>query len=155
MANRGANGIDGTVSSAFGVAAATDGEVVLVLGDVTLAHDIGGLMAARRLGLNLTIVLINNNGGGIFNFLPVASQGAVFEQHVATPAGLDFSHAAALYGLRHELVSGVDEFAGALMGALESTDTTIVEVRTQRVANRQLHADVESAALAALAQATG
>ena len=85
LANRGANGIDGTVSSAFGVAAVAEGEVVLVLGDVTLAHDIGGLLAARRLGLKLTIVLINNDGGGIFNFLPVSSQGAAFEQHIATP----------------------------------------------------------------------
>jgi 2-succinyl-5-enolpyruvyl-6-hydroxy-3-cyclohexene-1-carboxylate synthase len=152
MANRGANGIDGTVSSAFGLAAATQGEVVLVLGDITLAHDIGSLLAARRLGLKLTIVLINNDGGGIFNFLPVSSQGEVFEQHIATPAGLDFSHAAALYGLRHRPVASFDEFAGALMGAINGSETTIIEIRTERGANRQLHADVEAAALAALAQ---
>jgi 2-succinyl-5-enolpyruvyl-6-hydroxy-3-cyclohexene-1-carboxylate synthase len=151
MANRGANGIDGTVSSAFGVAAASSGEVVLVLGDVTFAHDIGGLLAARRLGLKLTIVLINNDGGGIFNFLPVSSQGAVFEQHIATPTGLDFAHAAALYGCRHQPVATFDEFAGALMSALSGGQTTIIEVRTERIANRQLHADVEAAALAALA----
>jgi 2-succinyl-5-enolpyruvyl-6-hydroxy-3-cyclohexene-1-carboxylate synthase len=151
MANRGANGIDGTVSSAFGVAAASAGEVVLVLGDLTLAHDIGGLLAARRLGLKLTIVVINNDGGGIFNFLPVSSQGAVFEQHIATPAGLEFAHAAALYGCRHEPVASFDEFTGALMSALGGGETTIIEVRTERVANRQLHADVEAAALAALA----
>ncbi len=152
MANRGANGIDGTVSSAFGVTAASAGEVVLVLGDLTLAHDIGGLLAARRLGLKLTIVLINNNGGGIFNFLPVSSQADIFEQHVATPAGLDFSHAAALYGCRHQPVANVDEFAAALMGALAGEQTTIIEVRTDRTANRQLHADVETAALRALAE---
>ncbi|HEX3616096.1 MAG TPA: 2-succinyl-5-enolpyruvyl-6-hydroxy-3-cyclohexene-1-carboxylic-acid synthase [Solirubrobacteraceae bacterium] len=150
MANRGANGIDGTVSSAFGVAAATAGEVVLVLGDITLAHDIGGLLASRRLGLKLTIVLINNDGGGIFNFLPVSSQGPVFEQHIATPADLDFAHAAALYGLRHQLVASFDEFAATLMGALRGRDTTIIEVRTERDANRQLHADVELTALGAL-----
>jgi len=149
MANRGANGIDGTVSSAFGVAA-TGGEVVLVLGDVTLAHDIGGLLAARRLGLKLTIVLLNNDGGGIFNFLPVSSQGVTFEEHIATPTGLDFADAATLYGIRHERVATLDEFAGALMRALDGTDSTIIEVRTERVANRQLHADVEAAALAAL-----
>jgi 2-succinyl-5-enolpyruvyl-6-hydroxy-3-cyclohexene-1-carboxylate synthase len=72
LCNRGANGIDGTVSSAFGAAADGRGPVVLLIGDVALAHDIGGLIAARRLELDLTIVLINNHGGGIFDFLPVA-----------------------------------------------------------------------------------
>ena len=98
LANRGANGIDGTVSTAYGVAAAHDGPVVLLIGDVALAHDLGGLLAGRRLGLSLTIVLIDNDGGGIFSFLPVASQRDAFETHVATPHGLDFAHAAALYG---------------------------------------------------------
>jgi 2-succinyl-5-enolpyruvyl-6-hydroxy-3-cyclohexene-1-carboxylate synthase len=72
LCNRGANGIDGTVSSAFGAAAEGRGPVVLLIGDVALAHDIGGLIAARRLELDLTIVLIDNGGGGIFDFLPLA-----------------------------------------------------------------------------------
>ena len=72
LCNRGANGIDGTVSSAFGAAAAGSGPVVLLIGDVALAHDIGGLLAAQRLRLKLTIVLLDNGGGGIFDFLPVA-----------------------------------------------------------------------------------
>jgi 2-succinyl-5-enolpyruvyl-6-hydroxy-3-cyclohexene-1-carboxylate synthase len=150
LANRGANGIDGTVSSAFGVAAVSDGPVVLLTGDVTLAHDIGGLLAARRTGLKLTIVLVNNNGGGIFNFLAISREGDVFEPQVATPTGLDFSIAAQLFGCAHESVDDIDSFAGALMRALRADQTTIIEVRTERVANRKLHAAVESAALAAL-----
>ena len=105
LSNRGANGIDGTVSTAFGVAAAGPGPTVLLTGDVALAHDIGGLLAARRLGLPLVIVLLNNDGGGIFHFLPVEREGADFEEHVATPHGLDFAHAAALYGLGHVRVA--------------------------------------------------
>jgi len=75
LSNRGANGIDGTVSSALGAAATSGGPTVLLVGDVALVHDLGGLLAARRLGLSLTIVLLNNDGGGIFHFLPVAGGG--------------------------------------------------------------------------------
>ena len=110
LSNRGANGIDGTVSSAFGAAAACDGPVVLLIGDVALAHDIGGLLAARRLGLAITIVLVNNDGGGIFEFLPVAGGTDAFEEHVATPHGLDFAHAARLYQCEHERPASTAEF---------------------------------------------
>ena len=74
----------------------------------------------------------------------------MFEEHIATPTGLDFAQAAALYGCRHEHVTSLDGFADALMRALAGSDSTIIEVRTERVANRRLHADVEAAALAAL-----
>jgi 2-succinyl-5-enolpyruvyl-6-hydroxy-3-cyclohexene-1-carboxylate synthase len=150
LANRGANGIDGTVSSAFGVAAVSDGPVVLLTGDVTLAHDLGGLLAALRTGLKLTIVLINNDGGGIFNFLAVSRETDVFEPQIATPTGLDFRLAAQLFGCAHEPVDDLDGFAGALMRALRGERSTVIEVKTDRVANRTLHAAVESAALGAL-----
>ena len=99
LCNRGANGIDGTVSSAFGASAAealagAPGPVVLLTGDVALAHDIGGLLAARRLSLKLTIVLLDNEGGGIFDFLPLARAAIArdaYTDHVATPPGLDFA----------------------------------------------------------------
>ena len=137
LSNRGANGIDGTVSTAFGVAAAGR-PTVLLIGDVALAHDVGGLLAARRLDLPLAIVLLNNDGGGIFHFLPVASEGADFVRHVATPHGLDFAHAAALYGLGHELVDTPEAFRSALDRALGGT-ASIVEVRTDRAENVELH----------------
>ena len=138
LSNRGANGIDGTVSTAFGVAA-TGAPTVLLIGDVALAHDIGGLLAARRLQLDLTIVLLNNDGGGIFHFLPVATEGEDFEEHVATPHGLDFAHAAALYGLPYQRVETPEAFRAALDRA------GIIEVRTDREANRDLHARVAQA----------
>jgi 2-succinyl-5-enolpyruvyl-6-hydroxy-3-cyclohexene-1-carboxylate synthase len=146
LCNRGANGIDGTVSSALGTAAAEQGPVVLLIGDVALAYDIGGLLAHRRLDLDLTIVLVNNGGGGIFDFLPVGrSQMAkdVYTEHIATPTGLDFAQAAALYGLAHERVSDVFAFRAALERAIadgEGRRASIVEVRSERAANVELHA---------------
>ena len=145
LSNRGANGIDGTVSTAFGVAAAARGPVVLLTGDVALAHDVGGLLAARRLGLGLTVVLLDNDGGGIFNFLPVAREGADFEEHVATPHGLDFAHAAALYGCAFEDATSPEALRAALDRALEAPATTILRVRTEREANRALHEEVWAA----------
>src|SRR6201999_675079 len=116
LSNRGANGIDGTVSAAFGVALGSRGPTVLLIGDVALAHDVGGLLAASRVdGARLVVVLIDNDGGGVFNSLPVAwGAGAEFEPHVATPHGLDFAHAAALYGLTWERAQDVESFRDAL-----------------------------------------
>ncbi|HSZ70554.1 MAG TPA: 2-succinyl-5-enolpyruvyl-6-hydroxy-3-cyclohexene-1-carboxylic-acid synthase [Solirubrobacteraceae bacterium] len=168
LCNRGANGIDGTVSSAFGAAAHDAGPVVLLIGDVALAYDIGGLLSATRLGLKLTIVLLDNSGGGIFDFLPVAGAGMgrepdastaeainaedVYTRHIATPTGLDFAKAADLYGLAHEPVSTRAELRTALERALSpSASSTIVHVRCERAANVQLHRDVWAAVSAALA----
>jgi 2-succinyl-5-enolpyruvyl-6-hydroxy-3-cyclohexene-1-carboxylate synthase len=148
LSNRGANGIDGTVSSAFGARAATDnGPVVLLIGDVALAHDIGGLLAASRLGLGLTIVLLNNDGGGIFHFLPVAAETDAFEEHVATPHGLDFARAAALYGCSYEFADTRDALRSAVETSISGTATTIIEVRTDREENLALHRRVAEAAL--------
>ncbi len=144
LSNRGANGIDGTVSTAFGVAAA-GGPTVLLIGDVALAHDMGGLLAARRLGLPLVIVVLNNDGGGIFHFLPVEREGADFEEHVATPHGLDFEHAAELYGLGYVRVADPGTFRDALDGALASHRATILEVHTDRAENVELHRRVWAA----------
>jgi 2-succinyl-5-enolpyruvyl-6-hydroxy-3-cyclohexene-1-carboxylate synthase len=173
LCNRGANGIDGTVSAAFGAAAAGEDPVVLLIGDVALAHDIGGLLAATRLGLKLTIVLLDNAGGGIFDFLPVSraamgqesvrgsrpgaqahsedDAGAgdredIYTRHVATPTGLDFARVAELYGLVHEQVDTVPDLRAALERALApQTGSTLIQVRTDRAANVDLHARVWSA----------
>jgi len=168
LCNRGANGIDGTVSSAFGAAACAAGPVVLLIGDVALAHDIGGLLAAARLSLKLTIVLLDNGGGGIFDFLAVSSSamartrdayaapgaggwargdgttGAdIYTRHIATPTGLDFARAAALYDLDHEAVSTTADFRRALERALTpDSRSTIVHVRSDRPRNVALHREV-------------
>jgi 2-succinyl-5-enolpyruvyl-6-hydroxy-3-cyclohexene-1-carboxylate synthase len=157
LCNRGANGIDGTVSSAFGVAAAGPGPVVLLVGDVALAHDLGGLLAAKRLPHRLTIVLLNNDGGGIFDFLPVADTPSArtaepvsvdgsgpgdqdtYTRHISTPTGLAFAQAAALYGLEHETVTDVAGFRAALERALSGPCSSMIEAHTERAANVELH----------------
>jgi 2-succinyl-5-enolpyruvyl-6-hydroxy-3-cyclohexene-1-carboxylate synthase len=155
LCNRGANGIDGTASCAFGVAAA-EGPVVLLIGDVALAHDIGGLLAAKRLGTKLTIVLLDNEGGGIFDFLPVANaamaqENDIYTTHIATPTGLDFAKAAGLYDLEYELVDTLPALRAALERALSPrAGSTIVHARTDRTANVELHRRIWSAVAAAV-----
>jgi 2-succinyl-5-enolpyruvyl-6-hydroxy-3-cyclohexene-1-carboxylate synthase len=150
LSNRGANGIDGTVSTAFGVASATAGPVVALLGDVALLHDVGGLLAARRLGLPMVLVVLNNDGGGIFEFLPVAGESDFFEEHVATPHGVDFAHAAALYGCALERPTDLPALRDAVAGGLWRDGATIVEVRTNRDENLALHRRAAAAAVAAV-----
>src|SRR5262249_18390999 len=104
-----------------------------------LAHDVGGLLAASRVSAKLLIVLIDNDGGGIFNFLPVAGAGPEFEPLVATPHGLDFAAAASLYGLGWERAASVEAFRVALQRALAAERSTIVCVRTDREENVALH----------------
>jgi 2-succinyl-5-enolpyruvyl-6-hydroxy-3-cyclohexene-1-carboxylate synthase len=154
LCNRGANGIDGTISSAFGAAADGPGPVVALIGDVALAYDIGGLLAASRLGLKLTIVLLDNGGGGIFDFLPVSAASIalapaaaaepdeedIYTRHIATPTGLDFAQAAALYGLEHRPVASTRELREALEHALSpQARSTLVHVRSDRAENVELH----------------
>jgi 2-succinyl-5-enolpyruvyl-6-hydroxy-3-cyclohexene-1-carboxylate synthase len=152
LANRGANGIDGTVSSAFGVSAVSDGPVVLITGDVALLHDLGGLLAHRRLELSLTIVVFNNDGGGIFHFLPIAGQGDVFEEHVATPHGVDLRHVAALFGCGHDDPTDLDELRSVVHRGQRERSCSIVEVRTGRTQNLELHRRVARAASDALSR---
>jgi 2-succinyl-5-enolpyruvyl-6-hydroxy-3-cyclohexene-1-carboxylate synthase len=165
LCNRGANGIDGTVAAAFGAAAAGD-PVVLLIGDVALAYDIGALLCAGRLHLHLTIVLVDNGGGGIFDFLPVArapmaragaADGAgedLYTRHVATPTGLDFAAAAALYGLAHEPVQTLEQLRAALERAIagDGGGATIVHVRTSRADNVALHGRIWDAVAGAVSR---
>jgi 2-succinyl-5-enolpyruvyl-6-hydroxy-3-cyclohexene-1-carboxylate synthase len=137
LANRGANGIDGTVSTAYGVAAGSGAPTYLHIGDVALAHDVGGLLAGKRLGVPLTVVVVDNGGGGIFDFLPVATQTDAYEEHVATPTGLDVAKVAALYDARYVPVADVAALRAAL--AEPPNGTTLLHVRTDRAENVALH----------------
>ncbi len=135
FANRGLSGIDGLVSSAAGIAAASQHPTVLVLGDLSLLHDLGVLFAVPRFGLrNLHIVVLNNDGGGIFQRLPIAQHEPPFTAMFRTPHGLTFEHAAALYGLAYRRLETAD-LAPALRRALGSGQPHLLEVRTDAQAH--------------------
>jgi len=139
--NRGANGIDGVVSTAAGIAAVLRKPTVLVIGDIALIHDLNGLLAVRQNDLPLKIVLLNNDGGGIFSFLPIAAHQAIFEPLVAMPHGRDFSHVAAFWGIRYRRLESVAEFDGAFSNCLLETGPDILEIRFDR--SRSLSASQE------------
>jgi 2-succinyl-5-enolpyruvyl-6-hydroxy-3-cyclohexene-1-carboxylate synthase len=148
--NRGASGIDGVVSTAAGASAAGRGPVVLVLGDLSFLHDLGGLQAAARHRLDLVVVLLNNDGGGIFSFLPQAALDAPrFERLFATPHGLDIAGAAALCGARLARPRNWDEFRRDVTAALRG-GLHVIEVLSDRALLRERHAALVAAGLASL-----
>ena len=131
--NRGASGIDGLVSSGLGLAAGRSNvPTVLLLGDLSLYHDMNGLWALRRHGLRATIVVCDNNGGGVFNFLPQAQHQDVFEELFATPLGLDFAQVARLYDLVYSPVTDRAGLEPALVDALAAQTPTLVVVKFKR-----------------------
>ena len=147
LCNRGANGIDGLVSSGIGAAHAGGRPTVIVTGDLGLLHDIGGLAALRGVEAPVRIVVVNNDGGGIFGFLPQASEmgAAEFEELLGTPRGVDVAGAAALFGLPHRRLERLDDLAEAL-----AAGTGLIEVPVSRGANVAVHQRLHRAVAAAL-----
>ncbi len=138
LANRGANGIDGVTSTALGLAASSGRPTALLTGDLALIHDLGGWVTAKRQRLSLTAVVLNNDGGGIFSFLPMAQFSERFEELFATPQGLDFSQLAALGGAHYRLAATAAELRTALQSGLEG-GLHLIEVRTDRRQNVSHH----------------
>lgn len=153
FANRGASGVDGVVSSAFGVASQRDGPTVCLLGDIAFFHDRNGLLWSREEDAPVVFVLVDNDGGGIFHMLPIADREPEFTRLFATPHGVDPGHAAAAHGIPCADVD-VADVASALAEALEEGETAILRVRTDRADNRrareQVEADVPAAVRTAL-----
>jgi len=128
IGNRGASGIDGNVSTALGLAGGSTSTVVALLGDLAFYHDMNGLLAAQ--GLDVVFVVLNNGGGGIFEYLPQA-QLEYFERAWLTPLGLDFAHAATMYGLAYKKISQAADFPAALALALVG-GAHLIEVMVER-----------------------
>jgi 2-succinyl-5-enolpyruvyl-6-hydroxy-3-cyclohexene-1-carboxylate synthase len=129
--NRGASGIDGNTSTALGIASQTDEPLVLLIGDITFYHDMNGLFAVKNLDLsNVTIVLMNNDGGGIFNRLPISGYDPTFTDLFIMPHGLQFEHAAKLYGLDWVSTDNRTDFRRLFGESIGSGVPRIIEVRT-------------------------
>lgn len=139
--NRGASGIDGVISTALGVSAAreSDEQVVLVLGDLSFYHDSNGLLAALLHHLDLTIILINNDGGGIFSLLPQSAYSEHFEELFGTPTGLNFQTMVQTYGGHFAQAENWGEFGEALQNSWQAGGLRVVEVRTNRESNASTH----------------
>ena len=139
--NRGASGIDGIVSSALGVAAAEPSTpTLLLIGDISFYHDLNGLLAVRQHTLhNITIVLLHNDGGGIFRRLPVAQHQPQFQKLFLTPHGLHFAPAVGMYGLDYVQISDRTTLAPALSRSINSRRPTVLEVRTDGAEDERLY----------------
>ena len=135
--NRGVNGIDGTISTALGLAA-NGRPTYLVTGDLSLFHDLNGLAVAKTHNLNLTIILHNNDGGGIFEYLPQKGT-KHFDYLFSTSQGLDYSGAAKLYGCGYTKISSPDELSSVLANVSQESGVHIIEIPTNREYSRELH----------------
>jgi len=151
VANRGLSGIDGFVATSLGVAAAGDEPVVALCGDLTLLHDASSLLGAAGRSRGAVLVVIDNDGGGIFSFLPQAQlPGALFEPLFGTPHGLDLTALAAAARVPARVVEKAADLVPALDAALAGGGTQLVVVRSDRAANLARHRDLaEAVAVAA------
>ncbi|HEX3173731.1 MAG TPA: 2-succinyl-5-enolpyruvyl-6-hydroxy-3-cyclohexene-1-carboxylic-acid synthase [Solirubrobacterales bacterium] len=147
LCNRGANGIDGLVSSGIGAAHASGRPTTIVTGDLGLLHDVGGLAALREVETPVRIVVIDNDGGGIFHFLPQEQSlsGEEFEALLGTPRGVSVARAADLFGLPHRQVADLAQLPEAL-----AAGTGLIEISVDRQTNAELHRRIVDRVAAAL-----
>ncbi|MFG6148197.1 2-succinyl-5-enolpyruvyl-6-hydroxy-3-cyclohexene-1-carboxylic-acid synthase [Halobacillus sp. B23F22_1] len=138
MANRGANGIDGVVSTALGTAA-QGRNTTLLLGDLSFFHDLNGLLIAKQKKINMTIVVINNDGGGIFSYLPQALNSDHFEELFGTPLGIDFEKVVSMYEGSHRRVVNWESYIEALRLSYKEEGLSVVEVITDRESHVAFH----------------
>ncbi len=151
--NRGASGIDGTVATAAGLVRGLGDPVTLLLGDLALLYDLNSLAMLRDLPAPVVVVAVNNDGGGIFSFLPIASHRDVFEKYFGTPHGLGFESAAAMFGLHYAQPPTAEEFLEEYRAAHGCSGSTLIEVKTDRDANYTLHRELQQRVADALPDA--
>ncbi len=144
--NRGANGIDGFVSTALGIAIASQKPTAALCGDLTMLHDQNGLLAARDMNVSCIFVVSNNDGGGIFSFLEQAEIPEHFERVFGTPHGADFEAVAEVAGCGFERVTAASVLRDSVVARLELGGVHVIEVQTDRPHNVMIHNDLYAAA---------
>lgn len=155
LANRGASGIDGFVSTAMGVATVHDGPTVALAGDLSVLHDQNGLLPTPTGRPDLVVVVVNNDGGGIFSFLPQATLTDGFEMLFGTPHAMDFEAVAGAYGMGYRRVERAGALADTVLSASAGGGLHLIEVRTDRRANVELHRRIQAAVQQAMEAAAG
>lgn len=128
--NRGANGIDGTLSSALGIAHQNQSSVMLT-GDLALLHDTNGFLIRSKFQGHLTIILVNNNGGGNLEMLPISQTKSLFEDFFVTPQNIDFSQLCTTYGIEYQKIKNWQQFQ-SLLNPLPDTGIRVLEIQTNR-----------------------
>jgi 2-succinyl-5-enolpyruvyl-6-hydroxy-3-cyclohexene-1-carboxylate synthase len=152
LANRGANGIDGTVSTAVGLAIGSGSPTALLVGDIAFLHDSNGLLGVGARGIDLVCVVVDNDGGGIFSFLPQARALPTerFETLFGTPHGLDLVAVAAAFGVDARALGRDDQVGGAVREAIAKGGVHVLVARTDRAANIDVHGRIDAAVAAAV-----
>jgi len=156
LGNRGASGIDGIVSTALGAGSATTDHLTLVTGDLAYYHDMNGLAALERCGVEATVVLLNNDGGGIFHILPIEAYDPPFTSQFVTPHGLDFEPTSDLYDLSFARIEGGDReaFRAAYAEATAAAGSHVIEVRTDAEASHEVRDRLRERAIERVLDAT-
>jgi 2-succinyl-5-enolpyruvyl-6-hydroxy-3-cyclohexene-1-carboxylate synthase len=142
IANRGASGIDGNIATAFGYGQGSRKRMTIVLGDIAALHDLNSLALLKHANPPVTVVIINNDGGGVFHFLPIAEEDASFERYFGTPHGLTFERAAAQFGLAYHAPASMTELVQSHEAAMESNASALIEVQTDRRENLRFHREI-------------
>jgi 2-succinyl-5-enolpyruvyl-6-hydroxy-3-cyclohexene-1-carboxylate synthase len=150
FANRGVNGIDGFVSTVLGIATVRPGPTIALLGDLAFLHDANGLLGAADRGVDATFVVLDNDGGGIFSFLPQADLPEHFEELFGTPHGIDLAAVASVHGIPAERVEKAADVSPAVTAAIGAGGVRVLIVPTDRAENVVRHREAWAAAAAAL-----
>ncbi|MDQ7051539.1 MAG: 2-succinyl-5-enolpyruvyl-6-hydroxy-3-cyclohexene-1-carboxylic-acid synthase [candidate division KSB1 bacterium] len=151
--NRGASGIDGNLATACGFAHGLGRLTTAVLGDLALIHDLNSLWLLKNSPVPLVLIVLNNQGGGIFSFLPVHAVREHFERFFGTPHDLTFGRIAEAFGLTYAQPATLGEFTAAYARAVATARSALIEIRTNREANHELHEQVQQRIIAALEEA--